>query len=142
MELFDLKKEDVDLSSQCFIVRQSKTAAGVRTVPIADCLIPIFEKHMNRSCCEYAFCNQQGCKMTYDNFKRRYWMPLMQELGIEHTIHETRHTFISLATAKNINPTLIKKIVGHKSIMSLTEKVYTHPEVAEMVEAVNLLVTC
>lgn len=142
MELFDLKKEDVDLSAQCFVVRQSKTAAGIRTVPIADYLIPIFEKNMNRSHCEYAFCNQKGEKMSYDNFKRRYWMPFMEELGISHTIHETRHTFISMATAKNINPTLIKKIVGHKSIMSLTEKVYTHPEVAEMVEAVNLLVTC
>ena len=61
----------------------------------------------------------------------------MQELKIEYTPHETRHTFISMATAKNINPTLIKKIVGHKSLMSLTENVYTHPEINELLEAVN-----
>lgn len=142
MELFDLKKKDVDLDAQCFVVRHSKTEAGIRTVPIANAILPIFQRFMSLSKCEYAFCNQQGYKMTYDNFKRRYWQPLMLELNMTHTIHETRHTFISMATAKNINPTLIKKIVGHKSVMSLTERVYTHPEISEMLEAVNLLVTC
>lgn len=142
MELFDLKKKDVDLTAQCFVVRHSKTEAGIRTVPIANAILPLFRRFMGISKCEYAFCNQQGYKMTYDNFKRRYWQPLMSELNMTHTIHETRHTFISMATAKNINPTLIKKIVGHKSVMSLTERVYTHPEISEMVEAVNLLVTC
>lgn len=140
MELLDLKKEDVDLENQCFNVRESKTASGVRTVPIADKLLPYWKSYLERTECDYAICNAKGQKMTYDNFKKRYWYPLMQELNIDHTPHETRHTFISMATAKNINPTLIKKIVGHKSIMSLTEKVYTHPEIAEMVQAVNLLV--
>ena len=142
MELLDLKKEDVDFENQCFEVRASKTSAGIRTVPIADKLLPLWKDFFNRSKCEYVFCNLQGQKMTYDNFKKRYWFPLMDELGMNHVPHETRHTFISMATAKNINPTLIKKIVGHKSIMNLTERVYTHPEIKEMVDAVNLLVTC
>ena len=35
------------------------------------------------------------------------------------------------------SPTLIKKIVGHSGAMSLTEKVYTHVNVQELLEAIN-----
>jgi site-specific recombinase XerD len=142
MDLLSLKKKDVNLEEQYFYVRKSKTTSGTRTVPIADKVLPFWKAFMNKSECDYAICNVKGQQLTYSNFQKRYWQPLMQELGINHTPHETRHTFISMAMAKNINPTLIKKIVGHKSIMSLTEKVYTHPEIKEMIEAVNLLVTC
>lgn len=58
---------------------------------------------------------------------------------MNHTPHETRHTFISMAVMKNINQTIIKKIVGHKSIMNLTEEAYTHIEVKALLEAVNKL---
>lgn len=61
----------------------------------------------------------------------------MENLGMKHTPHETRHTFISQAVMKNINQTIIKKIVGHKSIMNLTEAVYTHIEIKELLNAVN-----
>ena len=64
---------------------------------------------------------------------------LLEKLDMEHTIHETRHTFISQLVTANINQTIIKKIVGHKSIMNLTEKVYTHIEISELLKAVNLL---
>ncbi|MDI9519646.1 MAG: integrase [Bacillota bacterium] len=58
---------------------------------------------------------------------------------MKHTIHETCHTFISQMVMRNANQTIIKKIVGHKSIMNLTEKVYTHIEISELLAAVNLL---
>ena len=139
MELLDLKTENVNLDEQYFNVIDSKTPSGIRTVPIADKVLPFWKKFIERSECSYAICNVHGNQFTYDNFKRHYWKPLMQELNIEYTPHETRHTFISMATAKNVNPTIIKKIVGHKSLMSLTENVYTHPEIQELLDAVNLL---
>lgn len=139
MELLDLKKEDVNLEEQYFNVIDSKTPSGIRTVPIADKVLPFWKGFIERSECSYAICNAHGNQFTYDNFKKHYWKPLMEEMDIEYTPHETRHTFISMATAKNVNPTLIKKIVGHKSLMSLTENVYTHPELNELLDAVNLL---
>ena len=50
----------------------------------------------------------------------------MKQLNMKQTPHDTRHTCISLLTKADVNPTTIKKIVGHKGAMSLTEKVYTH----------------
>lgn len=35
--------------------------------------------------------------------------------------------------------TMIKKIVGHKGAMSLTERVYTHPDIKALVDAVNMI---
>lgn len=63
----------------------------------------------------------------------------MISLGMNHTIHETRHTCISQLVQKNANQTVIKKIVGHKSIMNLTEKVYTHIEIQELINTINLI---
>ena len=36
-----------------------------------------------------------------------------------------------------IDQTMIKKIVGHSGAMTLTEKVYTHFDVQELVKAIN-----
>ena len=36
-----------------------------------------------------------------------------------------------------INRTIIKKIVGHSGAMTLTEKVYTHFDIKELVDAIN-----
>ena len=37
----------------------------------------------------------------------------------------------------HVDPTMIKKIVGHAGAMSLTEKVYTHLDIQFLVEAIN-----
>lgn len=136
-ELLELKKEDTNLDEQWFYVRASKTEAGIRVVPIADKTLRFWKAFMEKSKCDYTVCTVDGYKLNYDNFTRRYWKPLMKELNMNHTIHETRHTFISQMTMKNVNPTILKKIVGHKSLMSLTEKVYTHIEIRELLNEVN-----
>lgn len=41
-----------------------------------------------------------------------------------------------LAEAK-VDQTTIKKIVGHSGAMTLTEKVYTHLDVKELIDAIN-----
>jgi site-specific recombinase XerD len=74
-ELLDLKKEDVNLNQQWFRVRASKTAVGVRIVPIADKVLPYWKAYMARSQCEYAVCTPEGKHLAYDNFKKRYWYP-------------------------------------------------------------------
>lgn len=56
---------------------------------------------------------------------------------MKHTPHDTRHTCISLLTKADVNPTTIKKIVGHKGAMSLTGKVYTHMHYQTLLDAIN-----
>lgn len=137
-EILNLKKEDVHLEEQYFLIRHSKTAAGLRVVPIADAVLPFWKTFYERSPqCEYLISTDNAQPMTDSNFRKRYWYPLKEKLNFDHVVHETRHTCISLLKAANVNDTLIKKIVGHKSKMDLTEKTYTHYEITELVEAIN-----
>ncbi len=63
---------------------------------------------------------------------------MMNRLGMEHLPHDGRHTFASLADTAGMNKIAIKKIMGHAS-NDITEKVYTHKDVAELLTCVNML---
>ena len=138
-ELLNLKKEDVHLEEQWFKVVASKTESGVRVVPIANKVLPFWKDFMQRSKNEHVLCTVDGGNLTYDNFRKNYFKPIMEQLNMNYIIHETRHTCISMLTIKNVNPTIIKKIVGHKSIMNITERVYTHIEIDELLKAINTI---
>lgn len=136
-ELLNLKKENLFLDEQYFCVIESKTVSGIRVVPIADKVLDFWKEISLRSQCDFVFTNSEGKKFTDDNFRKRYWHPMMQELNLNYLIHETRHTCISLLASANVNQTVIKHIVGHKSTMSLTESVYTHFDVSILIDAIN-----
>ena len=136
-ELLNLKKEDVNLDEQWFRVRASKTNAGIRIVPIADKVLPFWQALMERSRGSSAVCTKDGEKMTYDNFRKNYWHPLMDKLNMDYIPHETRHTCNSLLIMSNCNPTIRKKIMGHKSQMDIGEAVYGHIYTDELLKAIN-----
>ena len=133
-EMNDLKTEDVDLERKCFYVRKSKTAAGVRTVPIADCILPIFQRSMGQ---EYVVM-PTGKHTSVDSLRLCSMKKLMDQLGMAHTFHETRHTFISMMAEAGIDERITKSIVGHAG-GSITETVYTHISIQPMLDAVNML---
>ena len=137
-ELLNLRSKDVFLDEQYFRIRSSKTEAGVRVVPIADKILPIFRKFVDKKK-DYAITTKTGKSFQYSTFRKEYWVKLMAKAELEHTIHETRHTFITNLTMADVNHTLIKIIAGHKASMDLTERVYTHGKIKEMIKAVNLL---
>lgn len=139
-ELLALKKEDIELENQMFSVKQAKTKSGIRRVPIADKVLPFWKYFLSISECNYVFTNKSRKEaLRYFNFKDNYFTPLREALGFNHTIHETRHTCISQLTMQNANPTMIKFIVGHKAVMSLTERVYTHIDDKELLNTINLI---
>lgn len=138
-ELLTLQKSDVHLSEKWFYIREAKTAAGVRAVPISDKTYSFFEFWYNNSGCDYLLCTPDGRPLTYNNYKDTYFTALLRPLGIEHTPHETRHTCISMLAAAKVYPTTIKKIVGHAGAQSLTEKVYTHLDIQELRDAINAI---
>lgn len=135
-ELLDLKKENVNLEEHYFNIVHAKTAAGIRIVPIADKVLPFFEYWYEHSKCEYLLCTPEGEHFVYRNYFDSYWMPLVEALSINHTPHCTRHTCISMLTVAGVDDKVIKKIVGHKG-QSVTEVVYTHFEIEELLDAIN-----
>lgn len=96
-------------------IKKSKTKAGIRIVPICDKLKPFapIKKVPNRT-----------------TFAREF-----KKLLPEHTIHETRHTFISMLSDAKTDIRVIQAIVGHAP-NSVTD-IYTHISLDVMLEAVN-----
>lgn len=135
-EFLDLKKENVKLEEKWFDVISSKTKSGIRRVPIANKVFPYFEYWMNKNDCKHLLSTPDAKHFKYRNYKDSYWTPLIEQMNMNHRPHDTRHTCISLLAAAGVDARLIKKIVGHKG-QGVTEIVYTHFEIDELLEAIN-----
>lgn len=137
-ELLELKKENVHLEERYFFIAKSKTAAGVRVVPIADKVFDFWRFWYDHSACDYLLCTEDNKPINYYNYMCTFWQPLLEALNLQHhKPHDTRHTCISLLAEAHVYPTTIKKIVGHSGTQTLTEAVYTHLDLSELLDAIN-----
>lgn len=135
-EVLLIETQNVDLS-RWRIKGGMKTEAGTdRFVPVHMLIRPIVQSHYNPDS-KYLFPNEQGSFMTYDQYRGRF-KKVMTYLGINHTPHEARHTFISCAKHFRVDDNLLKVIVGHK-IKDVTESVYTHRPFSDYEEAVSVI---
>lgn len=134
-ELLDLKKEDVHLEERYFDVIASKTVNGIRKVPIADKIYPYFKSWYEDTDSEYLIHHQDGSSYKYDNYYKDRFLPVMDQLKMEHTPHCCRYTFSSLMHKAEIRETIRKKIMGHKQ--DLINDTYTQLDIQELVDAVN-----
>lgn len=146
-ELVQLKIKDVDLK-QGFIKGGIKTTAGKnRLVPIHSLVMNIVEKYYNEAVevkSEYLFndiSKKRGLGLSYDQYLSRF-NNVMEALKFrkEITPHYTRHTFVTMAKSRNVkmNENILKLIVGH-NIGDLTEHVYTHRELQDLKEEIELI---
>lgn len=119
-ELCDLQPEDIDLDAQTLHVTKAKTKAGIRNVPIADKIVPVFRRYQSEPHLE-----------SYTIRKR-------MKKRMSHLPHDTRHTFTTMCAEKGIDQRLIDAIIGH-SPGNTALKVYTHFSIDKKLEAVNSL---
>jgi len=57
-----------------------------------------------------------GGPLLYQNFRRRYWEPVFEQLGLPYvTLHSARHSFISTMQAQGIEVGLVAKLAGHSN---------------------------
>lgn len=133
-EFLDLKKENIHLKDKYLEVCHSKTASGVRTVPIADKVLPYFSNLYDQSNDEYLI--EHDKKKMYGKYLFYYWKPAMNKIDGDHVPHDTRYTCVSLLTENKVDKRIIKKIVGHKT-NDVTEKVYTQLSLDTLLDAIN-----
>ena len=137
-EFLNLKKENVHLEEQYFDVISSKTENGIRKVPIADKVLPFYRSwYFLEPKCSYLLHTPDGKHFVYRNYYDSYFIPLMEQLDISRTPHCCRHTCISLLADAGVEPSTIKKIVGHSGAMNVTERVYMHLDIQTLIDAIN-----
>lgn len=136
-EFLNLKVSDIDLKNRTINVLKSKTKNGIRSIPISNKVIKLFNDNINYNQ-EYFYYSNKNTKIHYATFEKQFGKMLKLLELQEHTIHDTRHTFATLLNNANANSTSITKLIGH-SDFSITENIYTHKDMEELRKAVDLL---
>lgn len=128
-ELLEMRADAVDLDNGTLSVIRSKTAAGIRTVPIHPEIMPLIRKRCSGN--HSRLITLEGKPLSYSKYLTTYWK-------IEnHVIHETRHTFITQLSKCSNDNIAIKRIAGH-AVDDITEH-YTHRTLDELRTEINKL---
>ena len=107
-ELLALTWRDVDLDGGTVAVRRSKTAAGLRSVPLPAPAISALRRHDRGP----------GPIWPYSpEYVSRRFKELCEKAGVPAlTMHSTRHTAASLMLDAGVDPLTIQAILGHTRV--------------------------
>lgn len=134
-EMLEIRAENVHLKER-YIIAGKKTKAGKdRIIPINNKVLPFIQKRYNPDN-TYLISGDKG-KVSYSKYSKDF-SALMDTLNMSHLPHDGRHTFASLMDSAGANSVVIKKIMGHAT-SDITEKVYTHKAIDELLCNVNLI---
>lgn len=133
-ELLEMPKENVHIKEKYMIGGKKTDAGRNRVVPIHKKILPIVKTLFNSS--STYLIEEEGKPITYMHFKDYHMKPLMAKLGMKHTLHDARHTCASLMKEYECNDLYRKLILGHH-IADLTDRVYTHVEIARLILEIN-----
>lgn len=137
MELGELKSADVHLDERYIDLQGTKTKSAKRIVPIHKDIVPIIEALLADGG-EYLVVNGLGLPIPYQQWKLRIISQSNEITGTKHTLHDTRHTFISAAERSGLdaNSIILKRIVGH-STGGNTTAIYTHKNIDDLLAAID-----
>jgi integrase len=140
-ELCNLSWRDVDLAGGRIFVGRSKTAAGLREIPMQPVLRDVLAAHKASAASarpdDPVFTNGAGRRIDRDNLRNRVVKPAVaqaDELLEAHgqvpipkglTTHKLRHTFASILVACGEDPVSLMRQIGHTN-PNFTLRVYAH----------------
>ena len=141
-ELEGMLTENVDLKNKVMIGGVKTDAGRNRTIPIADCILPLVRHFYTISrFAKYPYLimpeKTRHLPRVYDKLSigMMFWQNFQEP---KHTAHDTRHTFVSLCSNYNVPEAIAKKIVGHAG-GNVTEVIYTHKTLQQMQKWINTL---
>ena len=139
-ELCKVQSANVNLKER-YLRGGIKTTAGKnRVIPIANKIYPFIESLMAEN--HTMLLEDEDGPLNYDKLRPRYWetaMTLLPKEMREHLPHDGRHTCATLMDNADINEKIKKLILGHSSSGNITEKVYTHKTIQQLIDAINLI---
>ena len=137
MELGELKAKDVHLDKRYIDLQGTKTKSAKRIVPIHKDIVPVI-KALLEDGGEYLVVNDHSQPIPYHHWKLRIIASANEIAGTKHTLHDTRHTFISAAERSGLdaNSIILKRIVGH-STSGNTTAIYTHKNIDDLLAAID-----
>lgn len=144
-ELCAIEWADIDFDTKTINIRRGvdalnnvttgKTQNVIRKVALSSYAEKVLIEQQERQkkaglITPYIFSEMSGERMSYAQTNSVFLK--LKEKGIKHTIHELRHTFVSL-TDKELSLAILKKSIGHSAAMS-TQKTYSHTTKSDLDE--------
>jgi integrase len=115
IEALRLKWADVDFEASEITVAQSKTAAGLRVIPMTarvKCELQKWHATTTQSS-DYVFFNPQR-PSTHIRSVKTAWHNALKVAGIPRLpIYQCRHTFATRLSAAGVSDTIIDQLLGH-----------------------------
>lgn len=134
-EILALQWKDIDFENKIISVTKSiyyegnkacikepKTKAGTRIVPLLDTLYNILLPLKSNSE-HFIVCNEDGSPISKKKFRYQY-NKFRKETGIEASAHQLRHSFATIAFESGVQDKAVQEILGHKQL-STTMDIYT-----------------
>lgn len=135
-EMLHLQKSDVNLRQRFIRITKSKTASGIRTIPIHHRIYPLIESRMTSPGPWLISHNEHMCSYSDYCISWRKVMHIIHADG--HTTHDCRHTVATLLDNAGANETAKRRILGHSG-GDITERVYTHKGIRQLRKCIELL---
>lgn len=134
-EAMALTYDDIDLDNKVIhvtksvyyesdapLIKQPKTAAGVRTVPIFDPLAKVLPKKKGP---QYLFSRDGGASPIRNGAYTDLYNAYRKEVGITATAHQLRHSYATILYELDVDPKIAQNLLGH-STEAMTREIYTH----------------
>ena len=131
-EVLALRYEDIDRDARLIHVtkaveyignspqiKQPKTAAGVRSVPLLQPLADAIPEGRG-----LIFAREDGGPLTKIQYRKR-WQKYCSAIGCDITAHQLRHGYATLLFEAGIPDKDAQELLGHSSIQ-VTRDIYTH----------------
>ena len=120
-----------------FRITKSKTASGIRTIPIHSRILSFVLARMQLPG-KTLIADDAGHPYSYARFCS-LWDKVMAVCNVlGHTTHDCRHTVATLLDNAGANEAAKKRILGHAG-SGVTEAVYTHKNLLQLRKTIQLL---
>ena len=139
IEALKLKWSDVDFEEATIRVVQSKTTAGLRTLPMAQTVRSALLEWQSTTngISEYVFFNPQ-CPNEYLRSVKKAWHHALKMAGLSgFPIYQCRHTHATRLAAAGVSDTIIDQLLGHSRRDVLP--FYTARALENLRDAISLL---
>lgn len=129
-ELIELKSEDVyrEDGILCFHITKSKTASGIRTIPVHSKIERILK--LDEEYVIYPHLTYGSQKRIHDDWNRKHEM--------SRAFHELRHTFSTYGKKCGMDDFYRKALMGHAQT-GITDAVYTDALIPDLKRQIELL---
>ena len=136
----DLENKKIKITKSVYFesdkpkIKQPKTDAGIREIPLLNALIPYLPKGNKE---DYVF-SPDGKRPYGQSTFNRHWDKYQEQSGVSCTPHQLRHAYATMLYEAGIDEKLAQELMGHADI-STTQNIYTHIRTSRLNTAADML---